>query len=367
MIKIVPGLLIVMAITIICATYQNTHPPSSNARVVVVEQPAVTPGHSSSSAISASYTAPLPGEYKCSGPYSHANLMFYLVHGPDTIKSSLLTLQEALEQGKVIVSETGNVNELTIQNISATEEVFVQSGDIVKGGRQDRVMANDFIVPKSSGAKPISSFCVESGRWTRRGHEEASKFNSSTEQSPGKSMKLATKQKAAQADVWSSVSEHQEKLKNTLSTEVRAPESASSYQLTLENQAVKDTAEDYIKSLSGIVNGKDDVIGFVFAINGKLDDADIYASHELFLKLWPKLLKSAAVEAIAEFQNGRFDPIPENELRAFLKGPEAAPPVEKIVDERVKVMTKETDKDILFESFDNEHKESSIHKSYIRK
>jgi len=70
-------------------------------------------------------------------------------------------LQEAMERKAVIVHETSEVNELSIENVSQSEEVLVQAGDIVKGGRQDRVLAVDLIMPAGSGKMPIAAFCVE--------------------------------------------------------------------------------------------------------------------------------------------------------------------------------------------------------------
>src|SRR5436190_16325558 len=83
------------------------------------------------------------GDVRISGPYVYHNLTVYLLHGPDAALKGkkILSLQQALEQKKVVVHETKNVNELTIENVSDDVEVFVQSGDIVKGGDQDRVFA----------------------------------------------------------------------------------------------------------------------------------------------------------------------------------------------------------------------------------
>ena len=116
------------------------------------------------------------GDYTISGPYTHANLTVFLIHGPDKLQGQIpLTLQEAMAQKKAIVHETSQVNQLAIENVSS-EEVYVQSGDIVKGGKQDRVLAYDFILPPHSGKLPIGAFCVEHGRWTRRGAESAAGF-----------------------------------------------------------------------------------------------------------------------------------------------------------------------------------------------
>src|ERR1044071_4516965 len=118
-------------------------------------------------------------DYRLEGPFTHGNLSVFLIHGKDKIKgTTFITLQEAMVQRKVIVRETRSVNELTIENVSG-DEVYVQSGDIVKGGQQDRMMAVDLILPPRSGKIPISAFCVENGRWSQRGSEAVSTFNSS--------------------------------------------------------------------------------------------------------------------------------------------------------------------------------------------
>ncbi len=99
--------------------------------------------------------------YRISGPYTHKNLTVFLVHGKDLLAGkTFLTLQEALAQKKVIVYETKEVNELAIKNLS-NQDVYVQAGDIVRGGDQDRMISMDFIVPPKSGRIPIAAFCVE--------------------------------------------------------------------------------------------------------------------------------------------------------------------------------------------------------------
>ena len=116
-------------------------------------------------------SAAATGDYRVSGPFVHDNLAIYLVHGRAQAGPVPLTLQEALAKGSVRVHETGNVNQLDIENL-AGEEVFVQSGDIVKGGQQDRVLMVSLLLPPRSGRVAIASFCVEQGRWSARGKEE---------------------------------------------------------------------------------------------------------------------------------------------------------------------------------------------------
>ncbi len=309
------------------------------------------------------------GKYKISNPYTHKNLTIFLIHGQDKLKGKIfLTLQEAMEKKIAIVHETENVNELTVENVSKDIEIYLQSGDIVKGGKQDRVMAVDIILPPKSGKMPVASFCVEQGRWSQRGRESKVSFSKSADQISSKKLKLAVKKEQAQGEVWEQVSSMQNKLKQNLGQSVESRESGSSLQLTLENKKVQEAVEDYIANLINIINDKSDVIGFVFAINGEINSGDIYVSNNLFKKLWPKLLKSSAVEAIADFQKDKKFPLVSAEtVAAFLSEVENGKVSEKEISDRIKMVSKETEQNIFFETNDLENQNVWIHRNYIKK
>src|SRR5262249_36721858 len=141
-------------------------------------------------------------------------LSIFLLHGKDAVASGhpLLTLQEAMEQKKLIVHETSDVNELSVENVATDIDVFIQSGDIVRGGKQDRLMAVDMIVSPKSGKVPIASFCCESGRWRKRGGESEAAFAESSKQAANKDVKLAVNAARDQGQVWEKVKEAQKKL-----------------------------------------------------------------------------------------------------------------------------------------------------------
>lgn len=307
-------------------------------------------------------------DYRLSGPYTHENLTIFLIHGKDLIEGKTpLTLQEALEQKKVIVYETKDVNELSIENVS-NEDVYVQSGDIVKGGQQDRLLAVDLVVSPKSGKIPIAAFCVEQGRWSRRGSEQVSHFDSSADSVATKDIKLAAKQANSQSGVWKNVAKTQDKLSENLSVTVNSSSSPSSLQLAVENRAVQETASGYTKALEKIVSGKADVIGYAFAINGEINSADVYASNGLFLKLWPKLLKANAVEAIAELRKDtKFQPATVEQVKSFIAAAEAGKSAEREVTGRIKLFTREDEKNILFETQDRSKAGRWIHRNYIKK
>jgi hypothetical protein len=315
-----------------------------------------------------STTSPPASSYRLSGPYTHKNLTVFLIHGKDQTTKTFLTLQEALAQKKVKVYETKDVNELAIRNLS-NQDIYVQSGDIVRGGDQDRMISMDFIVPPHSGRMPIAAFCVESGRWNKRGNEESAVFSSSDNVVATKELKLAAKIDNSQDAVWQNVSLAQEKLSRNVGGNVSSPVSSSSLELSIENSKVKETSAAYINSLSGILRSKPDVIGYVFAINGKVNSADVYASRALFAKLWPKLLKASSVEAIAELNQHTDEakPVASETVESFLAESEKPAAAAKEVTPRVRMLTREDDKNAFFETQDRDQKDGWVHRNYIKK
>ncbi|HEX7331243.1 MAG TPA: DUF6569 family protein [Pyrinomonadaceae bacterium] len=306
-----------------------------------------------------------PSNYRLSGPYTHKNLTVFLIHGKDQSKKTFLTLQEALAQKKVRVYETKEVNELAIQNVS-NEDIYVQAGDIVRGGDQDRMISVDFIVPPRSGRMPIAAFCVESGRWNKRGNEGNASFASS-ENVATNDIKLAAASRKSQEAVWANVSKVQADLSKNVGGSVNSTVSASSMELSMEDSKVKATSADYINALSGLLKNKSDVIGYVLAINGKVDSADVYASQALFAKLWPKLLKSSVVEAIAELNDAEHKAVTSDTVQGFLAESEKATASAKEVTPRVRMVTREDDKNFFSETQDRDQKDGWVHRNYMRK
>ena len=308
------------------------------------------------------------GDYRLSGPYTYENLTVFLIHGADgSTGSHFLTLQEAMDRKVVIVHETQEVNELAVENVSRTEEVFIQAGDIVKGGQQDRVLAVDLIVPARSGRMPIDAFCVEHGRWSGRGAEPAAAFSLSEEMAATKELKMAAKQARSQTEVWGEVARAQEKLSASTNANVRSGMSASSLQLSLENESVRESAEGYVKALSRVAEGKADVVGFAFAVNSRVSSADVYPSGVLFRKLWPRLLKASAVEAVAELPT--FDKASgaasADAFREFLADAERGRETEREVTKRTRMFKREGERGVFFETRDMAHDGAWVHRNYL--
>ena len=306
--------------------------------------------------------------YRISQAYSHKNLTIFLIHGKnETSKTNIITLPEALERRIFRVYETSEVNELMVENISKEFDVFIQSGDIVKGGKQDRVLAVSVIIPALSGRVSIDAFCVESGRWQKRQNENAGQFSSSNDRIVTKDLKLAANAARSQQEVWSKVAEAQKKLSENVGGSVAAEESKTSLQLSLENGKIAATTDDYVRNLAGITTGKSDVIGYAFAVNGQINSADIYVSNALFRKLWPRMLKAAAVEAVANSRGIRLaDPVKSDAVKGFLsdadRGRESARPVSG----NASIVTREQKDNVVFEARDDKSR-LIVHKNYVKK
>jgi hypothetical protein len=335
--------------------------------------------------------------YRISGPVMHENLAVYFVHGRGSTGPVPLTLQEALARRAVRVHETGQVSELAIENLG-DQEVFVQSGDIVKGGQQDRVLTVSLVIPPRSGRIPIASFCVEQGRWSARGKEDVKTFGSSTASVPSREAKLAMKstqtQNAAaapgetrlaridpmpgrtrttqqgrpvdaQGAIWRSVAKTQMSLASSVAAPVAEPSSPSSLQLALENEKVAAARAAYVTALKPAGETNDDVIGYVLAINGKLNSAEIYPSNGLFRKMWSKMLEANATEAIAE-KADKAEALPDADAAlAFLNAPKDIAASEKPLAGKLRLQTREAPKAVFSETLRADG--AFVHKSYVAK
>src|SRR5262252_9717225 len=121
--------------------------------------------------------------YKVLNPISHGNLtIFPVVTSITHDTSGFITLDEGIRSGEVVVTETGRtgglvrgphhripvssaqVNNLVLVN-NSKRPLILLAGEIVTGGKQDRVIAKDRIVPPESDPIDLGVFCVEPGRW----------------------------------------------------------------------------------------------------------------------------------------------------------------------------------------------------------
>lgn len=306
-------------------------------------------------------------DYFLSGPYSHDNLTVFLVHGKEKISGKkILSLTEAMDKKVVTIHETGEVNRLMAQNHSADHFIFIQSGDIVKGGRQDRTLGQDVLLPPKSKKIALDSFCVEQGRWHPRGPEQAATFASSKKHLSSKELKLAAKKAKSQAEVWKAVADEQERLSRKVGKSVKSSASETSLQLSLEDGAVEAESRKYQRALLPAAQAQNDAVGFAYAVNGAFVAADIYGHPDLFQKLWPKLIEAVSCEAAARPMPAQASAPPDMEIvkTGILEGlskPKAPEPS----DEFTRRATSESKNHDTFETKDE--KGQLVHLNVIKK
>ena len=261
----------------------------------------------------------------------------------------------------------------------------MQIGDIVKGGQQDRVLTVSLVLPPKSGRVPIAAFCVEQGRWAARGKEDVKTFSGSAAAMPSKAAKKAMRYYAASApapaevrtagrvteagvrqqEMWDEIKRTQDKLTRSVGVPAAAPASPSSLQLSLETEKIKQAQEAYVKALEPAGEKETDIIGYVFAINGKLNSADIYPSNELFRKMWGKLLRANATEAIGEKSDASEAPPSTDAVLAFLQTAESGKKQEKTLPLKVLLETRDGEKALYSEV--RRADGSWVHRSYLAK
>jgi len=260
--------------------------------------------------------------YQIAQPRSHENLAVYVVTQDDGVDvgTRFCTLRDALARRTGVVHETGTVRRIIAENLEADRSLYIQSGEIVKGGRQDRAVRFDTVVPPLSTVE-MEAYCVERRRWHRRGAESEATFSGSDTAVPTAAMKSAVFRGIGQNNVWATVDDTQDRLTRTTGVSVRSSESPSSYQLSSESESVREAISGYQAAL-GTLGDAPGAVGAVAAINGVLNRADIYVTAGLFQDLWPKLLEGAAVEAVlkrSEYNRQATNLPTIDEVRSYLE------------------------------------------------
>lgn len=280
---------------------------------------------------SADTAPPSLSDYKLLDPITHGDLtVFPVVTAKSHDTSAFITLDEGIRSGEVVVTEVGNlhaamqrrppsqhyssgaqVNTLVLVNNSKLPLILL-AGEIVTGGKQDRVVAKDRIVPGESDPVDLGVFCVEPHRWV----ESSSKFDTHASVMAQPSVRKKAMVDKDQQQVWNSVATAKGSMSASVAAAPPSPggvgggyaarqlESTSSYAKARENPAVEkqvqDITEPMQKSYESLIRQlrNQNAVGVVVAVKGRIVWADLFASTSLLGKYWPKLLQSYAAEAL---------------------------------------------------------------------
>jgi hypothetical protein len=282
-------------------------------------------------------------------PVTYENLsVFPVVTGRTAETSAFLTLDEALASGDAVVTERGgeimrrtrdgrpapmpvpyqtgaSVNQLVLIN-RGSKPIILLAGELISGGKQDRIIGKDRIVPPGAEPLPLDVFCVEHGRWS-----SGSTFKAALMMvHPSVREKAAVDQK--QGEVWAAVRSGTTargvaggtvggvvggvtagapppaispgSIAETVRVEAQTESYAKVYGGSRVSGSVESFADEvqrrFARATSGLKGER--VVGVVIAYGGEVAWSDVFASPALFDRYWSKLLRSYAVEALARPQ-----------------------------------------------------------------
>jgi hypothetical protein len=200
-----------------------------------------------------------------------------------------ISLQEAIDADLVAINEvnrSGRVNTLLVRNLSQ-DTLFVMSGEILIGGKQDRVVAGDMLIPPNHGESKLPVYCVEKGRWKYKG--EGDKFTEYYGMA-NEHLRDLIDHNGGQEAVWREVSKSNKKDGVYSNTEA--------YTAHANDRRFRQQEQEYINFFANVFNGQDDVIGVIAVTGNLIEGADLFVSNRLFMQEYRKLIYAYADDAI---------------------------------------------------------------------
>ena len=277
--------------------------------------------------------------YRISGPHAHENLTVYLLHTETQDDRDFITLDQGLKEGVVKVMEqqreglehlrlenngdslrvqgsTGDgarVDQLQIEN-TGDLPLFLQEGDRLQGGKQDRTIMASLVIPPRSGKMPVPTYCIEQSRWRYGARGLAFEPTANAAFAP-KDVRFAAKVGKDQNAVWENVRGQKARANDAQLAGV----SNSSLNETLDAPEVKKISDEFAAALSAILKEHPHAVGVAIAVNGKIEEVNVYPNHKLLSKLYPRLLQSYALQATLEKDKAKdAKPVAPEDLVQFL-------------------------------------------------
>jgi hypothetical protein len=200
-----------------------------------------------------------------------------------------LSLGKALQQGIVTVSERGtasteNVHWLRINNKSR-KPLFISAGEVILGGRQDRMVTRDTVLVPTGGDQYISVMCVEEDRWS----EKEKKFAYFNYANPR--LRRVVNQSANQVLIWREIFNQLD------SNKIKAP--TLSYASQRSDKKMTSMQEEYMRYFSNRISKSDSGwVGFICMSGDRIIGADIFDNPSLFYDQLYPLLQGYVEDAI---------------------------------------------------------------------
>ncbi|HEY3999387.1 MAG TPA: DUF6569 family protein [Candidatus Xenobia bacterium] len=226
-------------------------------------------------------------------PARYRNLSIYPVCSSRPSRPELLSLDEAVRNHDLIVREIGEgeVNTLSVENVGKLP-VYIMAGEILEGAKQTRVLQSDVLVPPHSGRLDIGAFCVEHGRWSYQSEDKT--FHSDSYMS-NPAVRAKAAESRDQGAVWAEVDETHRRL--------QVPEQTGALTEAYRAPQIQEDVGPYVRALGELPEENPHMVGAVVMVGDRLLCADAFGPRSLTTALWPKLIRSYALEAVAQPDN----------------------------------------------------------------
>ena len=266
-------------------------------------------------------------------------------------------LEQGLARKTLEVRELdGNSDEARVANVeirnSGEDPVYLLGGEMILGGKQDRIIAADTVIAPGGRWVKVDVFCVEQGRW--RGQNM--KFSGGGAVADVSIRKAAMK--GSQSEVWNEVAK-----KNVLHG---TQSSTQTYRRTIQNADVRKKIRPYVRQLKARLPKTERLAGLVFGINGKIHVADIFGNPILFDDLSDKLLSAYVLEALGHQVDRDARPVSSDAAESFIGKARKSEAKSVKKSGRARNVSKETPEMIGSETVDEKSKKT-VRETYIGK
>ncbi len=244
----------------------------------------------------------------------------------------IVSLQTALADRTAEVREHGSddpglagatVNQLVLEN-KGDVPIYVLAGTIVKGGKQDRQIGQDFVVAPHSVAS-VDAFCVEHGRWTgsRKGVATGGKFEA-LDQLASTKVRAAGQYEESQGEVWAQVAK--------VNAENGKDAPSGTLLASVDDRELSERRARVAKAIASRLDGakpNEALVGMAYAVGGKVRGARWFANRQLFSMFRDVLVNTAAMDAVSSPPSATPDRVDAHEVVSFVKEVDSAEAEEK--------------------------------------
>ncbi|MDI6788084.1 MAG: hypothetical protein QME51_06915, partial [Planctomycetota bacterium] len=300
------------------------------------------------------------GDIIISPPHSYKNMTLFIISKPQeaTPEQDMLTLAEGLEQKSVKVSEKeqAEVQKLYIEN-NSDKPLFIQVGDVIKGGKQDRTIQVSLIIPPHSDKVEIPSLCVEQGRWSGR----SGYFDTIAPAcAPTKELRMGV-QTGSQSYVWEKAAEYKSNVRTAFGLQLSTTTSINE---EMETPVIQKSSAEYEKAFADLLKDYPQSIGIAYVLNGEINTIDLYHSNKLFQRLYPKLLKTYANESVISESKDQTETVTAENIKEFITQMEKGTGTKEQVYDN-EIVRLQNDAGITSDLRDRAN--NSVHRQYIKK